>query len=52
MTSGCPFGTLGNEVSPNDELVRQDLSFIFEVVKHKLTADQEGFFAQRRRLMS
>jgi TetR/AcrR family transcriptional regulator, transcriptional repressor for nem operon len=38
MTRGCPFGTLGNEVTPNDELVRQDLSLIFEVVKHKLTA--------------
>jgi TetR/AcrR family transcriptional repressor of nem operon len=38
MTRGCPFGTLGNEVTANDELVRQDLSLIFEVVKHKLTA--------------
>jgi len=38
MTRGCPFGTLGNEVSENDELIRQDLSFIFEVVKNKLAA--------------
>ena len=38
MTRGCPFGTLGNEVTQNDELVRQDLSLIFEVVKHKLAA--------------
>ena len=38
MTRGCPFGTLGNEVTQNDELVRQDLNLIFEVVKHKLTA--------------
>jgi len=33
-----PFGTLGNEVSADDELIRQDVSLIFEVVKHKLAA--------------
>lgn len=38
MTRGCPFGTLGNEVTENDELIRQDLSLIFEVVKSKLVA--------------
>jgi TetR/AcrR family transcriptional repressor of nem operon len=38
MTRGCPFGTLGNEVTANDELIRQDVSFIFEVVRHKLAA--------------
>jgi TetR/AcrR family transcriptional repressor of nem operon len=38
MTRGCPFGTLGNEVTDNDELARQDLSFIFEVIKNKLAA--------------
>ncbi len=36
MTRGCPFGTIGNEVTENDELIRQDLSLIFEVVKSKL----------------
>ncbi len=36
MTRGCPFGMIGNEVTENDELVRQDLSLIFEVVKNKL----------------
>ncbi len=36
MTRGCPFGTIGNEVTENDELIRQDLSFIFEIVKNKL----------------
>jgi len=36
MTRGCPFGTIGNEVTENDELIRQDLHLIFEVVKHKL----------------
>jgi TetR/AcrR family transcriptional regulator, transcriptional repressor for nem operon len=44
MTRGCPFGTLGNEVTVNDELVRQDLSLIFEIVKHKLAA----FFPKRK----
>jgi TetR/AcrR family transcriptional regulator, transcriptional repressor for nem operon len=38
MTRGCPFGTLGNEVTDSDELVRQDLNLIFEVVKNKLAA--------------
>lgn len=38
MTRGCPFGTIGNEVTENDELIRQDLSLVFEVVKNKLAA--------------
>ncbi len=38
MTRGCPFGTVGNEVTENDELVRQDLSLIFEVIKNKFAA--------------
>lgn len=36
MARGCPFGTVGNEVTENDTLIRQDLSLIFEVVKNKL----------------
>jgi TetR/AcrR family transcriptional regulator, transcriptional repressor for nem operon len=44
MTRGCPFGTIGNEVTENDELIRQDLSLIFEVVKNKLAA----FFVQEK----
>jgi AcrR family transcriptional regulator len=38
MARGCPFGTIGNEITENDELIRQDLNLIFEVVKHKLAA--------------
>jgi TetR/AcrR family transcriptional regulator, transcriptional repressor for nem operon len=38
MTRGCPFGTMGNEVTESDELIRQDVSLIFEVVKNKLAA--------------
>ena len=38
MTRGCPFGTIGNEVTESDELIRQDLSLIFEVVKAKIAA--------------
>jgi TetR/AcrR family transcriptional repressor of nem operon len=38
MTRGCPFGTVGNELTENDELIRQDLSLIFEVAKHKLAS--------------
>lgn len=36
MTRACPFGTIGNEVTENDELIRQDLSLIFEVTKAKI----------------
>jgi len=38
MTRGCPFGTLGNEVTESDELIRQDLNLIFEVIKSNLAA--------------
>ena len=44
MTRGCPFGTIGNEVTENDELIRQDLSLIFEIAKAKLAA----FFVQEK----
>lgn len=38
MTRGCPFGTIGNEVTADDELIRQDVSLIFEVMKNKLAS--------------
>jgi len=38
MTRGCPFGTIGNELTENDELIRQDLSLIIEVVKANLAS--------------
>jgi TetR/AcrR family transcriptional repressor of nem operon len=38
MTRGCPFGTIGGEVTENDELIRQDLSLIFELVGSQLAA--------------
>jgi len=38
MTRGCPIGTVGNEVTEHDELIRQDVSLIFEVIKNKLAA--------------
>ena len=44
MTRGCPYGTLGNEVTVNDELIRQDVRLIFELVKNKLAA----FFLQEK----
>jgi TetR/AcrR family transcriptional repressor of nem operon len=36
MTRGCPFGTVGNELTESDGLIRQDLSLLFEIVKNKL----------------
>lgn len=31
-----PFGIVGNELTEKEGLIRQDLSHLFEVVKHKL----------------
>src|SRR5262249_41551572 len=33
-----PFVTIGNEVTEDDDLVRQDLSLIFEVIKNKIAS--------------
>ena len=38
MTRSCPFGTIGNGVTEKDELVRQDLNLIFEVMRSNLAA--------------
>ena len=38
MARGCPFGTVGNGVTEKDELIRHDLSHLFEIVKNKLRA--------------
>jgi len=38
MLRGCPFGTIGNGINEKDELIRQDLSHLFEIVKNKLRA--------------
>jgi len=46
MMRGCPFGTIGNEVTENDELIRRDLELLFEVVRNKLA----GFFLRERTL--
>lgn len=35
MTRGCPFGTVGNGVTDKHELIRQNLSHLFEIVKNK-----------------
>jgi Tetracyclin repressor-like, C-terminal domain len=36
MTRGCPFGTIGNELTEADELIRQDINLIFEVIKSNI----------------
>ena len=36
MTRGCPFGTAANEVTEEDELIRQDLNLIFEIIESRL----------------
>lgn len=46
MTRGCPFGTIGNGITEKDELVRQDLNLIFEILKGNLAA----FFIREKAL--
>jgi len=36
MTRGCPFGTVAAEVTENDDLLRQDLTLLFELVSKQL----------------
>ena len=36
MTRGCPFGTAANEITEDDELIRQDLNLIFEMIQNRL----------------
>jgi TetR/AcrR family transcriptional repressor of nem operon len=38
MTRGCPFGTIANELTEGDELIRQDIVLIFEVIKSNIAA--------------
>jgi TetR/AcrR family transcriptional repressor of nem operon len=38
MTRGCPIGTVANELTEEDELIRQDVSLIIELMKFKLAA--------------
>lgn len=37
MSRGCFFGSVGNELTSDDELVQQDLNLIFEVIKNKIS---------------
>ena len=36
MTRACPFGTAANEITENDEPIRQDLKLIFDVIRGNL----------------
>jgi TetR/AcrR family transcriptional regulator, transcriptional repressor for nem operon len=36
MTRGCPIGTVANELTEEDELIRQDVSLIIELIKYKV----------------
>ena len=38
MTRSCPIGAIGHEVNEEDELIRQDVGLILEVMKGKLAA--------------
>lgn len=48
MTRGCPFGTVGNELTGQKGPVREDLSQIFDLVKTKLKAFFEAEKRERR----
>jgi AcrR family transcriptional regulator len=36
MSRGCPFGTIANELNEADELLRLDLTLIFEMIRHNV----------------
>jgi AcrR family transcriptional regulator len=38
MTRGCPFGTAANEITADDELIRQDLCAVFDLIKSRIAA--------------
>src|SRR5262245_25758753 len=38
MRRGCPIGTIASEVTEDDELIRQDVLLIFELLKNRLAA--------------
>ena len=38
MTRGCPIGTVANELTGQDELIRQDVNLIIELIKYKVAA--------------
>jgi len=38
MTRGCPIATIGNDATLYDELIRQDVALILEVLRQKLLA--------------
>jgi len=44
MARGCPFGTIANEITEGDELIRGDLAAVFALIREKL----ETFFANER----
>jgi AcrR family transcriptional regulator len=44
MSRGCPYGTIASELTENDDLLRQDLTLLFELVGHELAR----FFLQEK----
>jgi AcrR family transcriptional regulator len=44
MIRGCPFGTIASELTENDDLLRQDMTLLFELVGHELAR----FFLQEK----
>jgi TetR/AcrR family transcriptional regulator, transcriptional repressor for nem operon len=46
MTRGCPFGTAANDITADDELIRQDLCVIFDLIKSRIAA----FFVKEKAL--
>ena len=36
MRRGCPLGIIGNELTEEDEAIRQDLNLVFEALKERI----------------
>jgi AcrR family transcriptional regulator len=46
MTRGCPFGTAANDITADDELIRQDLCVIFDLIRSRIAE----FFVREKTL--
>jgi TetR/AcrR family transcriptional regulator, transcriptional repressor for nem operon len=52
MQRGCPLGIIGNELTEEDEAIRQDLSLVFEALKERIATFLRNEKSEKRLLPS
>jgi TetR/AcrR family transcriptional regulator, transcriptional repressor for nem operon len=50
MRRGCPLGIIGNELTEDDEPIRQDLNLVFEALKERIATFLKGEKSEARLL--